>query len=582
MTSPQPEQEPLFLEAQAAFQMGEHARATTLCGRLLNQNPRHAPAYLLLGAIAAAVEAPDKAATLTRQALNLDPSLAEAHLTLARLLPRLDRTAEASLHWQWLRHLRPKENVPYPIPAAIYYLNREEAATQARVAPMLPSGPGGYAPMLCYHPAPPFDAAPPHLIAVADDELEPFLSTTPLRRPQWVRFDPADPESAQRAEALARRIDATARQRARASGRVMHALSHQAPTPPWDGERPPRLALIASRHDAEAHAAMSGLARALRDQDCAVRLVSESRPEETLDPMRIAQALKPFAPHGVIAANAFPGEFLHPDQFAVSWWLTPAPTPPDPLPSWRARDILLHANGDAEAFLRKLGAPESRLQPLCIDPPDDDLSQTPRDPLLLVVADRPPPLLLGARVREVIQAGLETLKRGEPITRAQLATWSRNSVLPEEMLLPMLHDAALRELLPDVLTSLTGLRIVLLGQGWGEDARMAPLHGGPATHAHTASWLAKARWSLVIHPHGRGSRQAQDAAAHGAIPLVFDGLPSWNPSPRHDPFPRFHSLESLHQALAASEAPPSVQPAAFSVLSQWLLDTMRLRIDDRP
>lgn len=122
-----------FAEYQAAlhrWEQGDAQACSEQLGKLLQRNPDHCPARLLLAEVYLVQKRQSEALAEVQRVLEAEPRNAEAHYMMGLVLDAQGRSAEAQQHYRQAAELEPTED-PYPLA----YAPALQPADDAREAP---------------------------------------------------------------------------------------------------------------------------------------------------------------------------------------------------------------------------------------------------------------------------------------------------------------------------------------------------------------------------------------------------------------------------------------------------------------
>ncbi|MBF0425434.1 MAG: tetratricopeptide repeat protein [Magnetococcales bacterium] len=546
-------------------------------------DPTNLDGYFQYGLLLMRREHFTEAAAILQRALTIQPEMFEAHLLLASIFRHEGRLVLANVHARLHDHLQPEGARQYPQGETLdtYFLDTTEALTAARQGQLVRLGHGVTGQQICYHHDPLPAEGPETLIHLPMNRIPAFFFDTSLRPPATVAFDPADPQQAHMALAVARVLDRSATLRTQAIQTTVVTNKHHGP-PPLGPAQKPRVFLFVSRSNRAGSAVAEQITAALRRQGCAVHLETEKNGLETLDAYHLLKAHYTCNPQVTISLDHANNRHLHPDVFNIIWYREPARELREgTAPTWRERDILLSTTPAIDALLHDRGARTVHRQEPCFDlTPFANVTPLPERRKVVFAGDahhRYLHFLPREKVAPVAELLEEALERGMVVNETQLRALATEAGLPTAAVVELVYPFVVRHVTVTWLCAAArelNLELEVHGRFWDEVPAVAPFHRGEATDDATLATLyGQARCALAADPYTLHTRRLVTLVACGCTPILYDSRPLPTPSPWDTTALCFRTRNDL---IAALSQEPCGDPAAMAHAFSY--DTLARRI----
>ena len=276
--------------------------------------------------------------------------------------------------------------------------------------------------------------------------------------------------------------------------------------------------------------------------------------------VKILAAQQAFNPHITFNINHLNNSTLHPDVFNVTWWQDAMPLlrAGKPLP-WRPRDLIYTFGQELYDFLHQCGAPRIERQPFCYSDEIFKNRGRERKPKAVVIASSYRNNAARYPKAGALIATLEAMfETGAPLTDAVLAHLSAQHGYTERAIFWDLWHYVIRDRSVHWLCALSDLlEVEVYGRYWEKDPVVRPFFKGELPHGEAvATVYNEALYTLVPHPFDLQSQRLMEAAACGAIPLVYDcryraEKPHWD-----DHYLWYHTPETLRACVTKRPSAP--------------------------
>ncbi|MBF0155131.1 MAG: tetratricopeptide repeat protein [Magnetococcales bacterium] len=533
----------------------------------------------------------DAIAALQR-VLTIKPDMFEAHLLLASIFSRESRPILANVHARLHDHYNetgPRQHSKDRVQDT-YFLDGRQALVVARQGLQVQLGKGITGEQICYHHGPIEEAGEaglPTLVHLPMNRIPAFFFDHSLRPPTTVAFDPADPQQASMALAVAKVVDRSIVLRASAIQTTVAMNIHRAPL--RESGRNGRVFLFVSRNNTAGRIETGHMADAMQRLGCDVHLETEKNGMEMLDTYHILKAHYACNPHMTINFNHANNAHLHPDVFNVIWYQEAArEIQGGKTPVWRERDRILSASPDIDVLLNKCGVQEIHRQERCFDLTCfKNTTPLARRHKVVFVGDshhRYLHFLPQDKVNVVVDVLGELFERGVVIPDGLMQELATQVGLPFPAVREFIHPYVVRNhtvaWLCDLVEELHG-ELDIHGRFWDELPGVAPLfRGGLAGAAEVAAVYNQARYALAPHPRHIHTRRLAEMAACGCLPLVYDNRLTATPSPWEDAILTFRTRDELRACLRrepSGEAAKIADTFSYDAMARRILDWVELR-----
>ncbi|OSM03996.1 tetratricopeptide repeat protein [Magnetofaba australis] len=505
---------------------GDLSGAETACREALRLDPNLAEAQANLGIVLMATERETEALEPLNRAVSLNPALYGVYPYLVKLHDEAGRATLADLYKQFYNHAKPAHAQPLAMADGdTLFLNAQRAAEQARKGVRFQQNQAISAPRLCYYLGSPQDDAPETLIALQGAMLD-FLVETRLRLPARIEFNLDSADERQLAIQAAMLVDGA---RMRRNERVQAVAAELKQLPPRNEAGLPRVMLAASRMTTVMQHASRNLAHAFEKLGCPVRFVIEQNELEGLDVSHWFREQREFQPDLVVNINHLNNEWLHPEVWNVSWWQDPMPqiSAGKPLP-WRERDLCYSAYPQFDVLLRETDAPNVERQDLCVDLQRFTFT-TPREErrkIVFVGSSHCNFRNGGAEEAKLLAEVKQRFEVGDYYSRAEVEALAQRYNLPFMHVFDYLYPSVVRDTSVEWLCELApelDYEVEVWGRFWEKNPIVAPYFKGelPYGEAVVAKYN-EARYSFSPHPHMVKSQRLAELAACGVYPIIND------------------------------------------------------------
>ncbi len=510
--------------------------------RVFNNNPKDPVPLCKLGQNYLKQKRFNDCISIFRKAISVDWRCWQAHLELAKLyndqkLPCLSQVHERICVAFHPEMMEPKSS---EIICDTFYLKLSEAQVAARKKRRFQQTIAIDVPELCYVIAEPEDEGLPNLVKVPPDHFVDFFTTTRLRFPTAVSFDPANFQEANAAINIAEHIEIIHQNRRYIGSRNFMAVRDLHPI--FVRSEPLRVFLQASIITTVMQYTCRDLATAFKDLGCNVVFCIEDNEMENLGSDIIGKAMYDHNPHVVVNVNHQNNNFLNKEVFNVIWFQDPMPVILQGKPLvWRERDLLFSITRELDDNLRKTGAKEIFRQLICIDPAIfHEKTESKRKLKAVVVGSSYIHHLDGFENRRddlnnVLSQMSDWMNRGMPFSREYLRQVADASGFSFEEVFWNLYPFLVRERSVEWLCRNHDLMdIEVYGRCWEQNEIVRPFFKGPVVHGSgLADLYNSARYALVPQGFWIQSQRLAEVTACGCIPLLFDCRemaeePHWN------------------------------------------------------
>ncbi|MBF0401584.1 MAG: tetratricopeptide repeat protein [Magnetococcales bacterium] len=419
--------------------------------------------------------------------------------------------------------------VPEPaqrVPQHTFFLRQTQALEQARQNNRVQETQACSGQQLCYYLGDPLPDAPANLVAIPmeSSRFVAFFLSTRLSMPREIAFEATNSTERLIAHYIVIHLYNAWYKRLEASTQLAEQCQHNPPEfvpgQPW------RVWVAASRTTTVLQYNARDLLEGFRQQGCEVKLLMEADDRELLDQYHAAQDRLAFKPHIILNLDHLYNDKLPANQFNVTWWQDPMPEimAGNPLP-WRQRDLIYSIDALLDRHLYQTGAPHVYRQSFCYDANLFQDRAGERRERVVIVASSYRHRMLARPEATAVLARLEAMfAAGEPLTDGELARLAARYNYPQDDIFWHLWHYVIRDQSVRWLCSLADrIEVEVYGRYWEEDPLVRPFFKGALPHgAAVAAVYNEARYALVSHPFDLQSQRLMEAAACGAIPIVYD------------------------------------------------------------
>ncbi len=491
------------------------------------------------------------------RALEPNPIRIGAYKKLAQINAKLDKRVFEQHFLRLHKHHDPREKAPNDSSSVdMLFLDAKMALETARKQNRIQQTIYITALQVCYYLGEPIADAPENLICLPRKKLAEFLTTTRIRRPRAVYFDPARPDQEAIAWKVAEILEYIYLLNQKTGNNYL--LRNRDLEPVLKSGEPLRFFLGASRRTVVMQYCSRNLAKALERQGCQVKFLIEENDLEEVGFHTVMQEYHAFNPHAVVNINHLNNLWLHPDVYNITWWQDFMPTLTDPKPMpWRERDIALAADPNLIPYLEKTGAKDVQRQEFCVDT-HLFRSRTPwreRRKVVFIGGSYLHRLSRSAGEIAVIRGVNERMEAGERVTREFLQEMVDRSGLSLQQgfeLGPAL-TFVVRQTAVEwscLLAPEMGLEVEVYGRLWEQNPIVKPYFKGELPHGEAvAEVYDQAKYAIAATPYVIDSQRLSEISACGAVPLIYDSRhlaqkPHWD-----EECLWFHSRETFKACL---------------------------------
>ncbi len=558
----------IHLYAIVLHTQGNNERATDVLSRALIKYPDHPQIHNTLGNILSARGKVQAAILRYQDAIRLDPDCIDARSNLSLALIEQKKASEAinvliqtpasqkknpiihrlfslayseirctvlaQVHTELFHHYSATnsshEEKDVPSIMDTYFLDPERAKYIANKRQRIQQTPVITGIQLCYYSGKPIDNPADNLIHLPQDQIISCMTTTRLRRPTRVEFDPDDPSSLEKALIIAGLLDQARMARSDLGIRCFQYRAENGPEfPPADGKW--RIYLSASRLTVVMQYSTRDLAKAFQRQGHSVLFSIENNEMECLDFSHMGSDLVTFNPHIIININHLNNDLLHKDVFNVVWWqdLMPKLQSGKPI-SLRERDIIYSTYPLIDDALIKCGIHHFERQDMCIDTtlfyPFIPLSE--RKKIVFVGSGTLPDSAAeynSPRFRPTYDFLLARMEIHETFSLDLLVQIAQkfniNKIFLYNMFSNLVREKTLEWLCQ--MAPALNLEVEIYGRNWERNEIISPYFKGELLHgADVARVYNEAKYGFCVNPLAIRSQRLSEISACGCIPIVYD------------------------------------------------------------
>lgn len=511
----------------ALFELGRYEEACERFKEAIRVNPDYVDAYCNMGRTLLRQGRDMAAQNSLNKAIQLNPEHGTAFQLLATFYSGHAKLIFISNYYQRLAwyFLKQAPSSEWLRVRHTFFCSPQKAFDTARQGNRVQETSAASSQQICYYFGEPFPDAPANLIHMPLEyqAFAAFTLSSRLHLPTDVDFDPSVPEERSLANKIVKNYNAVDVERSNKFNELAEAYSRSMLQ--IVSGQPVRVFLGTSRLTNVMQYNSRDLAQAFRQQGCEVLFMIEANDRELLTQYNKAKAIAGFNPHITVNINEYNSGVLHPDVFNVTWWQDPMEEIKAGKPIlWRQRDLIYSVDKEFDVYLYQCGAANVQRQRFCYD--DNvflDIGQERKSRVVVVassyresIARRPPEKLL-AFLEEMFAAG-------EPLTDAQLEYLAGEYDYPKNDIYWGLWFYVVRDQSVRWLCSLSdAVDVEVYGRHWEEDDIVRPFFKGELPHGPAvASVYNAAQYVLVSHPFDLQSQRLMEAAACGALPVVYD------------------------------------------------------------
>ena len=375
---------------------------------------------------------------------------------------------------------------------------------------------------VCYYDGEVLPDAPENCINVPVGNLYTYLLTTRNRLPEDLNFEGkefSDDVKVQLARAIVEVLEAVYRDRAV----LQQQLSDEARNLKPDFGRGLRFFLSASRQTAVMRHVSKNIADTLAKLGYDVCFSIEENEMEQLSALHHLQRYLDFKPNVTININHMNNAHLHEDVYNFVWFQDPMPVllGTEPI-SLRKRDYVYHLVEHLKVLLDNKHIP-SRYQPFCIN---TDLyhprPEIVRENKIVFIGSSYRDRLSGDPRDEAVLHDLKRLLEDGNITDEEVAMIASRHGSTTEFV-HLLIGYLLRDyLVLELCRCNTPYAIELYGWGWDAYPEFKPFYKGMLSYGEEISKIYNSAALAFVPAQHVIQQRTLEAAASGAIPLVYD------------------------------------------------------------
>lgn len=512
----------------ALLELGRIEEACEQFEKTILMRPDYAEAYYNLGRVLLCQKKMEDAVRNLETAIRLNSEHGPAYHQLAAAFHAL-RVPFLSSYYQRLAQYytnrRFDESLPEE-PQHTFFVDRNKALDTALKGKRVMQTIAVTGRQVCYYFGEPFPDAPANLVCVPHEyhAFEDFFISSRLPAPEIVDFDPSVSDEKLLARHIAAALHKAFMARYVEYNRLMAQLRQTAPE--FMSGQPLRVYIPASRKTTVMQYNARDLANAFRQQGCEVLFSIEENDIESLDDFHRMKELEAFNPHIVVNIDHPNIEAMHPDAFQISWWQDPM----DALKTgkaipWRARDLIYSVDKQFDSYLYQCGAPNVQRQGFCYDENLFlDMGQARKKRVVVVGSSYSKNLPTHPQTEKLLSILAEMFAAGDPLTDVQIMQLADEYAYSKEEIFWRLWFYIVRDQSVRWLCSLSDtVEVEVYGRFWEEDDLVRPFFKGELPHGSAvANVYNEAQYVLVSHPFDLQSQRLSEAAACGAIPIVYD------------------------------------------------------------
>lgn len=516
--------------ALALFELGLYEQACEHLETAIRLAPGYTDAYFNLGRTLGRIGKTQEALNILRMAIDLDPEHGKAYHLLAILCSDYPHLAFLTNYYLRLA-LHALKQTPSKESLGVrhtFFVDPKKALETALQGNRRQETVAVSSPQICYCFGDAFPDAPANLIQLSQEygAFEEFFLSSRLGLPIDVEFDPSVPEERLLAKKIAFYLnEAINVARPKIQNKLLEKFIQSKPI--FVSGQSLRVFMWGSRLTTVMQYNFRDLAQAFRELGCEVLFLIEADDREYLTRYNMFRETEDFNPHVVININLLDSRTLSPDVFHVTWWQDPAEQlkAAKPLP-WRERDLIYSVDEEFDVMLHQCGATNVHRQGFCYDESVfRDIGQEKRSRVVVVASsyrkniENAPP-----RMAQLVALLEELFAEGQPLTNEQLERLAKQYDYSRDFIYWDLWFYVVRDQSVRWLCSLSDtLEVEVYGRFWEEDDLVRPFFKGELPHGPAvANVYNAAKYVLVNHPFDLQSQRLMEAAACGAIPIVYD------------------------------------------------------------
>ncbi|MBF0193293.1 MAG: tetratricopeptide repeat protein [Magnetococcales bacterium] len=497
------------------------------------------------------------------KALDLDPKLYTAHFYLFQVYYNWESFSFLALtHLSIANHFNSEihdataklENVTRDS----LFLCSSEAFRVAKLCNRVETG-AVDAPQICYYFGDEIKNSPSNLINLKhENSLYDFFSTTRLRLPKKIIFDPANKKECDRALNIANNLANSIISIQNNIANLVKICASTAPGEVVNGKM--RVLVSFSRETVVLQTSLKGIAQAFEKSGHHIKIITENNDMEKLDSSHsFHEYLKDyltFKPHVVVNIDHLNNSWLHPDVFNVVWWQDSMPeiAKGKPLP-WRERDLIFSLLPEFDLLLKKCGAYPIHRQGFCVSTSIfRNIVPLEERKKVVFVGSSYSNKYDGSEKQKIILDHLYArFTENKTLSRFFLEELSLKLNYFDTNRLHLLANYVCRDTMVEWLSELgyeLDLNLEIYGKRWEGNPKTKPFYRGILKPGKEVSRVYnEAKYALSCHPATINSQRLVEIAASGAIPIVYDARPETEPPHWEDECLLIRTKEDMRQAL---------------------------------
>ncbi|MBF0195286.1 MAG: tetratricopeptide repeat protein, partial [Magnetococcales bacterium] len=520
----------LYYLAKSQFGKGDVGEAEVNFLKALKINPNLTVVLMALATIYIQQKKNDEAFGILSEIIKQDISSYSAHYHMAAILSKSNLIMMTRVHVTLFNHFCPDPKLKQELNESVdtFFVNPITAKNTADKANRIEFTVAVSGLQMCYYYGKPFKNPPKNLVNIDHDELITFFSSSRLRMPSTINFDPDNKEECAQAFRVASQFEELKLQLIEKDSQTKELCRTNKPQF-IDGE-PLKIFIPASRHTTVMQYCSRNLAVALKNKGCDVLFLIEKDETEMITSDIVNREIAKMVPHAVVNINHVANSWLHEDTYNITWWQDLMPKLIDGKPIvWRDRDLVVSAYPQFDPYLYRSGANKVYRQEFCVDLEPFSAKTPAKDRNKIVFIGNSYILSVenyGEAGKNIVTLLKKKTELGEVISDAYINDLSEKFSISYldilEFLLPYVVRDTIIEWLCSVAPSLE-YEVEIYGRWWDKNPIIAPYFRGELKHGEqVAKVYNEAKYAVAaIHRHIHSQRLVELAAC-GCIPVVFD------------------------------------------------------------
>jgi tetratricopeptide (TPR) repeat protein len=520
----------LFLLGKSLLAKGKQKAAEMTLQKAVVANPEFNPAWCMLGDIYIQQNKLGEAHKIFLQVIARDKTYHEAYSQLAVIFNTKNSLMTATIFKDLFHHYHPSPTLNKKTDEIYdtFFIDRNIAHNTAIQNSRIQQTLAVTAPQICYYQGEPFDKPPANLIQIPENETATFFSSTRLRRPSAIHFNPENIQETNKALKIASDLDKAS---ALSKEKALHdAQSCKAQKPKLLKGEPLKILLNANRTTTVMQYCAKNLSTALQRKGCNTYLLTEEDDMESIEMHQYLEECVRFNPNAVVHINEIQNEYINEDTYNIIWWqdLMPVIESGKPI-HWRERDLVLSICPQFDPYLYRSGANKVYRQDFCIDQQIffSDPTVERQEKIVFIGSSYINRGHISSKAgKQIIAVLKEKMVNGEDISDQLLHELSEKFGLKFidifENILPFVARDTSVEWLCSIADTL-GYKVEVYGRWWEKNPIVAPFFEGELPHGPmVAKVYNEAKYALSVIHRLVTSQRLSEIAACGCIPVVFD------------------------------------------------------------